>query len=102
MVALPGEMPVRTMENTSHTYANVLSSCPEVPVDSGIIYLYSMSSQRITNDLDRTLLSITQCRNLTFKIFFDKASESQTHPGPGVDPYLVSRTHVINICSDIL
>ena len=43
-------MPVRTMENTNHTYANVLSSCPEGPVDSGIIYLHSISSQRITDN----------------------------------------------------
>ena len=41
------------MENTNHTYANVLSSCPEGPVDSGIIYLHSMSSRKITDDFKK-------------------------------------------------
>ena len=38
------------MENIIQTYPNVLSSCPEGTVDSGIIYLHSMASQRITDD----------------------------------------------------
>ena len=48
------------VENTKHTYANVLSSCPEGPVDSGMIYLHSMASQWITDDLkkDNSIFSL--------------------------------------------
>ena len=46
-----------------NTYANVLSSCPEGPVDAGIIYLHSMSSQRITDDFKKQFdIFVTLCR----------------------------------------
>ena len=35
------------------TYYPNVSSCPDGPVDSGIIYLHSMASQRITDDFKK-------------------------------------------------
>ena len=46
---------MRTMENIIHTRANALSSCPEGPVDSGIIYLHSMASQRMNERFNKYL-----------------------------------------------
>ena len=42
---------------------NTLHSCPEGPVDSGIIYLHSMASQRITDDFKKQFdFFVTLCR----------------------------------------